>query len=253
MFILFSQHGVSYTPNFIFRPYYPYFQTSEICDFTWVSFRIIFFFFPSSFYHHSSFSIAEPQCILKLGSCLFLILLFLDSSIFPDYVLLFFPHIFVNHFLHLDSSQFLLCENTPLSVSHYLFCALLWYFWFPAEVVLHLIPHFLGTEEKRVNRREKGARETCSFYILTLNLWLWGPSRNVVNEMISIHSIWLLSYFSFPHLPWDFFLNSLHSVHCCSSILLLEWELYAGNCVSLWYRLTPTLDTHWQTNSISAT
>lgn len=160
----------------------------------------------------------------------------------------FFSHIFVNHFLPLDSSQFLLFENTPLSVSHYLFCALLWYFWLPAEVVLHLIPHFLGTEEKRMNKREKGARETCSFYILTLNLWLWGPSRNVVNEMINIQSMWLLSYFSFPPPPMGFFfLNSLHSVHCCSSILLLEWELYAGNCMSLWHRLRPTLDTHWQT------
>lgn len=90
MFVLFAQRGVSYTPNYNFRPYYPYFQTSEICDFTWVSFRIIFFFFPSSFYHHSSFSIAERQCILKLGSYLFLILLFLDSSILPDYDLPFF-------------------------------------------------------------------------------------------------------------------------------------------------------------------
>ena len=115
MFSFFAQHGVSYTPSFIFRPYYPYFQTSEICVFTWVSFRIIFFFFPSLFYHHSSFSIAELQCILKLGSYLFLILLFLDSSIFPDDDLLFFPHILVNHFLPLDSSQFLLCGNTPLS------------------------------------------------------------------------------------------------------------------------------------------
>lgn len=255
MFVLFAQHGVSYTPSYNFRPYYPYFQTSEICDFTWVSFRIIFFFFPSSFYHHSSFSIAERQCILKSASYLFLILLFLDSSVFPWlWSPFFFSHIFVNHFLPLDSSQFLLFENTPLSVSHYLFCALLWYFWLPAEVVLHLIPHFLGTEEKRMNKRERGARETCSFYILTLNLWLWGPSRNVVNEMINIQSMWLLSYFSFPPPPMGFFfLNSLHSVHCCSSILLLEWELYAGNCMSLWHRLRPTLDTHWQTNSISAT
>lgn len=78
-----------------------------------------FFSFPFLFYHHSSFSIAELQCILKLGSYLFLILLFLDSSVFPDDDFLFFfffpPHILVNHFLPLDSSQFLLCGNTPAS------------------------------------------------------------------------------------------------------------------------------------------
>lgn len=58
MFSFFAQHGISYTPSFIFRPYYPCFQTSEICRFSWVSFRIIFSFFPSVSYH-SSFSTAE--------------------------------------------------------------------------------------------------------------------------------------------------------------------------------------------------
>lgn len=123
-----------------------------------------FFSFPFLFYHHSSFSIAELQCILKLGSYLFLILLFLDSSVFPDDDFLFFfffPHIYLSTTfspwtLHSFSS-------VEIHLPHASFCALLWYFWFPEEVVLHLIPHFLGTEDKRVNKGEKGVRETCSF------------------------------------------------------------------------------------------
>lgn len=245
MFGFFSQYVVSYTPSFSFRPYYPYFQTSEIHVFTWVSFRITFFSFPSLFYHHSSFSIADLQRILKLGSYLFLILLFLDSSIFPDEDLRFF-----STYTCQPLSPLGLFTVSPLwkytSVSHLHFCTLLWYFWSPVEVVLHAIPHSLGTDDKRVNKGEKGARETCSFEILTLNLWLWAASRNVVNEMISIHCIWLLSYsFFFPH--GFFFFNSLHSVHCCSLMLLLEWELRAGNSLNLWYRLRSTLYTHKQT------
>lgn len=96
MFSFFAQHGVSYTPSFIFRPYYLYFQTSEICGFTWVSCRIVLFFFPALFYHHSSFCTVELQCILKLGSYLFLI--FFLILCFPWWWSFFFssPHIYLS-------------------------------------------------------------------------------------------------------------------------------------------------------------
>jgi len=99
-----------------------------------------------------------------------------------------------------------------------------WYFSFTAEVVLRVNPHFLGTEDKRVNKMGKGTQRDLFLLHITLNLWLWAPSRNVVNEMISIHSIWLLSY-SFLPPPLKFFKNSLHSFHCWLWMLLLEWEL----------------------------
>lgn len=114
------------------------------------------FSFSSLFYYHLSFSIAELQCILKLHSYLFLILLFLDSSVFPDDD----PLVFFTYVCQPLSALALLTVS-PLwaynSVSHLHFCTLLWLFFIP-----HVIPHFCGTESKRINNGEKGASETCS-------------------------------------------------------------------------------------------
>lgn len=105
------------------------------------------FYLSSIFYHHTFFSAVELQGILKLSSYLLLILLFHDSSIFWWWPPL-FSHILVNLFSLCTAHSF---SSVEIDLH---FSTLFWYFWFPAEVVLHIILHLLGTKEWTREKRE---------------------------------------------------------------------------------------------------
>lgn len=112
------------------------------------------FYFSSIFYHLTFIIAAELQCISKLSSYLFLIFLLHYASVFWWWPPLFL-HTLVNPFLPLYCSQFLLCGNTPP---------------FQHTFLVFLVPcrgcsaHYSTFSwNKRVNKGEKGGKETCYF------------------------------------------------------------------------------------------